>query len=81
MESGLSLEVETCLQMYSSRKRSISGLDQNAIWESLTNLDGLLIFNSKIILVSSLLFLFLHWKVDLIIMLPFCTSPGLIFYE
>lgn len=28
MESGLSLEVETCLQMYSSRKGSISGLDQ-----------------------------------------------------
>ena len=81
MESGLSLEVETCLQMYSSRKGSISGLDQNAIWESLTNLDGLLIFSSKIILVSSLFFLFLHWKVDLIIMLPLCTSPGLIFYE
>ena len=28
MESGISLEVETCLQMYSSRKGSISGLDQ-----------------------------------------------------
>ena len=40
IESGHSLDVETCLQMYSSRKENITELDQNTIWERLTNLDG-----------------------------------------
>lgn len=59
MESGFSLDLETCLQLHSSRKGNITGLDQNPIWERM-NLDGLLIFNLKTVLTSSLFFLFLH---------------------
>lgn len=81
MESGLSWKWRPVYR-YTPVEREVSlGLIKNAIWESLTNLDGLLIFNSKTILVSSSFFLFLHWKVVLIIMFPCCTSPGLICYE
>lgn len=72
MESGLSPNLETCLQLRSSRKGSITGLDQNIIWERTTNLNGFLIFNLKPGLIIKFVFPISSLE-SLITVLPSCT--------